>query len=629
VTAEWHFYRHRKGPKIREPIQGEFFSTDVISTRAEALIREGIQNSLDARVDGENVKVRLYVSGEQGALTADQTARYFDDSWTHFTADRNGLREVPGPADPCAFLVFEDFETTGLQGNPQQWQPIDGKVNPFYSFFRTEGRSDKSDKARGRWGVGKFVFPRSSRIRTFFALTLRSDDHKRLLMGQTVLMSHRVGESYYTGEGDFGIKDEDEFLLPSDDTDLIERFCRDFQLARGQRSGLSIVIPWCHDEINVDSLLDAVVREFFFPIMAGDLEVTISSPTNEIHLGKETFISTIRSMNGQLESDLTGLLDLSQWALSQAAESLQLLSAPAPDRAPRWTPELFPGTFTADLRARLEAGDRIAVRVPLVIRENGKGKEPRNTFFDIFLEREGGNNSGNPMFIREGLKISDIRRARARGIRSLVIVKDSPLTTFLGDSENPAHTQWQKDGSNFRGKYLYGPTTLDFVIKSVSEVTRILSPSEGEEDPSLLIDLFSLPAAVEEQAVKTRMPLPQLTPGKIPAGASPPATRRPQFRIERAPGGFIITRGDGFSPPAVFDIQVAYDVRRGNPFRKYAPSDFDLDKEPIVIECEGVADMRKAKNRFQVLMKESDFRVKVTGFDERRDLKVEVKRKIA
>ena len=66
----WRFNQVRPGDKIREPIQGEFFSAEAISNNSgEALSREGIQNSLDAGRNNETVVVRLFVSGEKEAIS--------------------------------------------------------------------------------------------------------------------------------------------------------------------------------------------------------------------------------------------------------------------------------------------------------------------------------------------------------------------------------------------------------------------------------------------------------------------------------------------------------------------------------------------------------------------------------
>ncbi len=87
--------------------------------------------------------------------------------------------------EPCRFIAFEDSGTTGLTGDTDQYHEIAGVRNPFYYFFRAEGQSNKLETGRGRWGLGKFVFPRSSRIRSFFGLTVRFDDKRRLLVGQS------------------------------------------------------------------------------------------------------------------------------------------------------------------------------------------------------------------------------------------------------------------------------------------------------------------------------------------------------------------------------------------------------------------------------------------------------------
>ena len=184
MPAKWVFRELRRGDKDRQPTQGEFFSTDAIRSAAQALVRESIQNSLDAslKVPGVPVRVRFRLCTGPDALPAATARQYFADGWKHFTAPDNGLDDVPQSRDDCPFLVVEDFGTTGLVGDITQWRHLSEAKNPFYYFFRTEGRSGKGEEERGRWGIGKYVFPRSSRIHAFLALTVRSDDVKRLMM---------------------------------------------------------------------------------------------------------------------------------------------------------------------------------------------------------------------------------------------------------------------------------------------------------------------------------------------------------------------------------------------------------------------------------------------------------------
>jgi len=134
----WYFKPKVPGDTIREPIQGEFFATDAISDPGMALVREGIQNSLDAARRGEKVLVRIYVSGDASAADASQARSYFVGAWEHYNAAGSGLRpdEVPAGASSCPFLVFEDFGTTGLEGDPAEpFAPRVRTKNHFYHFF--------------------------------------------------------------------------------------------------------------------------------------------------------------------------------------------------------------------------------------------------------------------------------------------------------------------------------------------------------------------------------------------------------------------------------------------------------------------------------------------------------------
>jgi hypothetical protein len=160
----WHYRVKAPDEKVRDPIQGEFFSTEAIKNPADALVREAIQNALDAALKDENgrpkdvLKVRFFLADKEHALPGCKVAQWFDGTWEHFHALGNGLRDAPQKTDKCPWLVFEDFNTTGLEGDIHQSDPIDGTRNSFFYFFRAEGRSGKSSEDRGRWGVGKHVF---------------------------------------------------------------------------------------------------------------------------------------------------------------------------------------------------------------------------------------------------------------------------------------------------------------------------------------------------------------------------------------------------------------------------------------------------------------------------------------
>ena len=249
MSPKWQYYKQQATDPVRNPIAAEFFSTEAVGDVAQALVREGVQNTLDARLrqgNGSRVqaRVRIYVSGPTGALPEARVRHWFDGIWPHTGAPGNGLRDQPEGPEPCPFLVFEDFGTFGLTGDPEAHVVTAGTANHFLNFFRAEGHSDKSGEDRGSWGVGKTVFPRASRMSSFLGLTVRSDDRRQLLFGRSILKYHSVGGTAYKSDGYFGRPRDDGFMLPIEEAGEIDRFRKDFHLKRRDESGLSVVVPW-------------------------------------------------------------------------------------------------------------------------------------------------------------------------------------------------------------------------------------------------------------------------------------------------------------------------------------------------------------------------------------------------
>ena len=628
--ATWYFNLQKPGDTTREPIQGEFFTTEAISNTAGALVREGNQNSLDAGLNGETTRVRLFLSGAgQKAIAPSKMAKYLGGAWPHYFAHQNGLSNVPADTEPCPFLVFEDFGTTGLCGDTLQWHKREGVKNGFFTFFRAEGQSDKEKGDRGRWGVGKFVFPRSSRVSSFLAVTVRQDDKRRVMMGRAILKSHAIGEKRYVPDGYFGelkeLENGEKIIAPAEDAKFIDEFCSDFGLTRNTETGLSIVVPWCDPEITTDTLRRAVIEDYFFPILGGSLEVTVEDAEGVTVLTASTLIATVEKLDGALAEGMVPLIHLAMWVKSQKSEDIAALNKMPEKGPPKWSPELFPKAAAAALREQYQKGQKILVRVPFFVRP--KVGDKNWSFFDVALERDGTESRERPVFVREGIIISDLRSPYSRGVRSLIIIEEGPLATMLGDSENPAHTQWQRDGSNYKNKYTYPAENLSFVINSAAEIIRFITEADKEADKSILVDVFSLPAEPDDpDAVNSKVKKDKDSkPGKPPGDLPPPSPKR--FRVEKIKGGFRVCSGDpNAAIPRRLAIKVAYSIRSGNPLKKYHKADFELDKPPIVLgsDVKGIKILAQSGNEMEAEVTQADFQLSLIGFDENRDLFVKV-----
>jgi hypothetical protein len=636
MSVSWKFYPKQPTDTIRNSTAGEFFSNEAVGHVTEALVREGIQNTLDARrkrPDGskERAQVRIYLSESTAALPAPRAKHWFGTLWPHVMASGNGLRNQPSLTEPCPFLVFEDFGTTGLNGNEEDHDQLEDVTNHFLRFFRGEGLSgSEDDKTIGSWGVGKTVFPRASRISSFLGLTVRSDDDRKLLLGRSILKYHRVNDRSYKSDGYFGHSREDDgFMLPTGDPNVLADFRTDFRIRRQAEPGLSIVVPWYEldddDGISRQKVMAAVLRGFFYPILMGHLAVTVATPHSEATLDADSIIREVEAIDGTLAVEMLPLLKLTEWAQTLLDSEFQTLQPPAAEESQKWSPDLVPEAVVRHIRESLTRHQRVALRVPMHVQKRTEG--PMGTFFRMFLEHSSDDRE-KPVFIRDELIIPNVQSPRVTQVRALVIVEDRPLAGLLRDAENPAHTEWSPDTSNFKNKYKFGPGVIHFVRKSVFELLRIVNQAEEEPDPSITIDFFSLPAEPEDaDTVPARRRRPRPTEGEGPTQSqqdSPPRRLR-RFRIEKMSGGFSIRAGDpGAELPRFIDVRVAYDIRRGNPLKKYHPADFDLGKAPIRRDtlCNGIQVTETNGNRMLIQVQEPEFQLDVTGFDTDRELYV-------
>jgi len=633
TTAKWIFRKKYPLEKERNPIAGEYFDEEAIEGPAQALVRESIQNALDAQdPHSPSVRVLFYVS-EGRPLARDVAQRWFEGLWPHLTAPGSGLRGVPEMTDACRFLVVEDFGTRGLEGDFRARDSASaGSDNRFYAFFRAEGLS-QNDGGRGKWGVGKTVFPRSSRINTMFGFTIRRSDNKPLLMGQAVLRYHQLQGAVYAPDGMFGCPDSGppEVVLPVEDSAAIEEFCQAFCLERGKNGepGLSVVVPFCHDDVTPEAIVRAVVREYFLPILDGKLTVSVESPGSSVLLDQGSLPNLARSASRGIDESLSAVIQFAFDARKIAPQQLVSLAAPAPAAKPRWDKSLFPPDQLNSLSTQFTRGDLIALRVPVKVQKLGAA--PEDSHFDVFLRRDLKGRGYRPIFVRNGITIPrpsgrEPRRVGGHNLFALVVIDDKPLAGFLGDAETPAHTDWSHDTGNFRGKYQDGRQLLDFVRTSPRNIAEILSQSDAQRDRRSLAEFF--PAFPEpEQAPPVEGP--GRKPGQAPEAPETHDIEKPRpqpWRIENVHAGFRIVRDNaGKVPlPAALTIEVAYDTTRGNPLSRYDPADFDLSDGSMTIVVADAEITRRHPNLLCVRPSGDKFLVEVTGFDENRDLYVSV-----
>lgn len=605
--------------KQRDPIQGEFFNTESITTLAAKLTREGIgQNPMDAAI-ADPVQVRVYVSGNTGALSSEVANRYFHELRQHVAAcDPSAHTQFD---EPCRFLVIEDFNTTGLRGDVAATEePPPENPNDFFYFFRAEGKSGKSGADRGRWGVGKYVFPMASHINTFFGLTVREEDaYQPLLMGQTVLKNHSYAGVSYEPDGWWSDTDWRDVPIPLHDAELIADFRENWNVSRDRETGLSIVIPYIREDLGADDLKRAIVLDYYLAIIEGKFTATVASAENPdgLVISHDTLEQVVATLSNVEEREELGRqISLARWHTQLTEDEFIYVAQSAGN--PVWSTELIAPEDRERIRTALDQGNMVAVRVPVEVRYQG-ATTGNWSFFDVVFSPEPGY-TGRPQFVREGLIVSEVNSSSLPSLRCSVIVNDDDLAQMVGDAEGPAHTNWSPQRLSFSGKYRYGRQWLSFIKRAPAAILSIVREEDEQADRSLLARFFPTPAA---------QPAPQPPAGGDepgPGPTSPPAPPPPRprsVRVTRIQRGFAVHL-TGERTVRTIRIRVAYDRRQGNPFAHWRVEDFDLISPAFSVEIEGgTLDVRKGNQLVVSVANTDNFSLQVRGFDENRDLRVD------
>ena len=275
-------------------------------TPVRGLVREAIQNAFDAsrNVSGNPPKMsfkfgtvddavrdkylnkKLTTHLEAGLVQKeDDHAHLYESLRDHATA--TWIEEL-------TILEVADRNTTGLNGDITKTTPgyKPDPDNVFRQFHHAWGESVGDTTRGGSWGYGKAVTPFASKIKSFFALSVRDKltsikpDLDYSLMGQSIIKNHHIGfkDDLWCWHGYYSIRDtsseKKDLALTSSELKEVNQFIADFNiqdrtLTEDDR-GLSLIIPYPKDDITMVEIAKEVLINYIHLLLAAALEVEIS-----------------------------------------------------------------------------------------------------------------------------------------------------------------------------------------------------------------------------------------------------------------------------------------------------------------------------------------------------------------
>lgn len=612
----WFFSPQLPGQVETEVTQRDQFSNDEVQL-SETIVRESIQNSLDAADnDLGGVKVAFRWLNGVNSLEKDFMNSILDEQLVH--AREAGLDIDAIDFDNPSALIIEDFGTCGLTGSVNTKDE-----DNFSDFWRRHGKSHKTGKSRGRWGLGKLVYSTTSQLGVFFGATLRANDPQIHVMGQTVLNLRKVNGKEYPPHGFFADvegDDDDIYMqmpVPIKDDDLINRFINNFSLDRENKTGLSVMIPFPNPDFSIEAMIGVSIVNYFYPLITGQLVLQF----NDTIINNENVRELAHEYASDSFSDIDTLFDFIEEAWqADKHKLLELKSSWADDQ------KLGENDFEADvleiIREKFSNGELVAVYLPVTIKE--KDGTIHETGFSVFIKRPAELEKGLDLYVRGGLTLPGEAKFRERKALGAMIAEDEAICSFLGDAENAAHTQWIASAEKIKRNYRNPGKTVKIIKHAVVQLYDLLAEVVEEIDEQALQDFFG----IEEPEDSSK---PRKKKKKSPVVIPPPPEPRPKdFSISKNEDGFTVTTTNTTSEdrfPQTIRIDVAYDVATGNPWKKYNPLDFKLGSNSSI----SIA-MSKDKARL-ISSKENSIKLEVTGlpfkltakgFDVNRDLKIKL-----
>ena len=623
--AHWQFRPLNPNETSGASISDDNFA-DEERTSVEILVRETLQNPLDARSSDSVVRVE-YKLVNADLISSEFARSIFSDDWMkHFKAgELFGAEQRP---TSMKFLVIEDFGTTGLEGEYTD-SSVEGTTENWNAFWFREGEGAKTTRSNGGAGQGKITLYLASRLRTVFALTKRRSDDVELLFGCCRFKRNYKlpGDSRrWAKEARWGSTDDPNVLAtPIDTTSVLDGMKAELTLARGAKPGTTFMVPMPNDEVTENALRNAVVNEFFFAINRGRLEVKIG----EVTLDANSVSIVADSMGADCRVP-KGYRDFLAATAKKTTEPPTTIAAESWTRQAKLAPEAFEETDLSSLQAKFGNSQLVSVDFPLPVKKKNP-KETTVATFRVFLQQDINAEQSHELFVRQDLGIDGEKRLKAARtiapVMALTFIQDPKLSDLLVAAEEPTHRNWNAKRPKVVAQYISPDLALNAVRNAALRLVQLISP-DGAKDESALAIYFADPASNPTKRKGGTGTEPKANPGEPSFPIDIPTAKPKPVSVKLLADGFgIFARpAEGITFPLACELTLAYATAVGNPFKLWDAADFWItDEKKYPREESGISDLSVDLNFMKFCLNGEQSFLKITGFDENRQLEIRVK----
>lgn len=570
----------------------------------ETLVREAIQNSLDART-GNNSPATITFRFHSGSVSEVQ-------SILSQAVDFRREAELGVPNDwnegKFHWVTIEDFNTTGLDGR------LDDRFGNFWNYWLNFGMSNKGAGSRGGRGIGRVTFLIASRLQTVIGYTRRTTDQKIAACAMVRLRGMKSDRGILATHAYLAAKEQSDVYELHDSDEFLQELASSFRFqgyrAQNNSGGLALAIPYPHADLTPEGIMASAIEHFAPAIFGGLLVVRV----NDLVIDSSKISDVASNYSDQfrtpaINEDPSRYLELTAKANDDDFETV-LLSTLS-----EWTSAICDEAIVKKLQSSISNNRTAKFRVlfPLKMVDEAKTVELK-----IVAAKTPPNKKSFDRFFREGMSLPDVKARNPGEIDLFIFVEDQTLANYLNCCEGKAHLNLSEskeikrnlEKSGFSGSY----EVKRFVKSLPSEIRMLLVPQISEPSNDIFEQFFS----VEDAKRRNK---PPCTPD-LPKPDDLPPPRQPPFNLTTLETGFRLTANPMYKDyPMNLRVQMFYANGSRNP--SWSPWDFRADQ--LEINAQGCK-IRKRRNELIAENCSKDFRIETTGFDPKRELDTRITR---
>ena len=551
----------------------------------ETFCREYFQNLYDARKDGciTKTKIRILSEKEFDFQYLEQLTKNVEEPLNKKISSMN--KKV---------LVLEEEGTTGLAGGIEIYTKGSDHVGFWHNVGQNQDGKLSSGTKSGSAGQGNIIYFGSSEAYSAFVYTKRegANSHEEYVMGKCELpytWSQKNNEkNRFDFQGFWAEITPNNDVKPFDNSSEIQKFKKAFKLERDfSETGLSLVIPFIQEDFTEEGLLKATIKEYFYAILLGHIEVEIFGEVLTKHKVMEIADKYLPE-NKQYREFLLETQTLNSNEILKVKESW--LEAKK-DENPINEDTFEDPALLEKAKENFKDGKMIAFRLPIKIKEKGNRKS-HDAFFDLYLSSNCENEDRNVM--RNGIPISnEPKRISPLGanFRSLLLIGTDELGTYCKAAETPNHTEFDPKRKSFSDRY----NARDHVFPALRRISDLIAKYFIGIENNLNQDLLKgiLSVSVLDPGDNFKKIKKSKKKNKITKGTGYPVVKHEYFDISEGNGWRMEKLLDNL-PAYPSKVECVFGIAEvGSPEnikpKVYDPSDFNfgISSQNWLINCSG------------------------------------------